>query len=349
MATSPLFTSAFWRPPSIGRKRWFVPAALALSLLVHGLFFYFSGSLHVGSLAIPAEKNRMTKPTNLKRVEIPPTAVDQPPPTPVPPPPQVVQNAPARLPEPSPQMVEKGLLGAPAPSTSMPVEGPGSVPAFTPVVPAPPAAASPYALDDRAKLDAEVAKFSLAPTAPGLPNATPSTLPPAPGNPSAVGSALPGQGKGGDPVPALSALPTPEQIGLQFRTPPPALNPNLPQPVVLTLPTDILFDFDSAQLRPGAEAVLAQALQYISKYFRADVEVDGFTDSFGKDDYNQKLSLDRAAAVQAWLRQRLAETKFSVSAKGFGATRPVVPTTGTIEQQQKNRRVEIIVRALSSS
>ncbi len=341
------FSSAFWRPPAIGGKRWFVPAALAVSLLLHGAFFYYSGTLRVGHLAIPAEKNRMTKPTQVKRVEIPPSAVDQAPPTPVPPPPQMTQSAPARLPEPSPQMVDHGLLGAPSPSTALPVEGPGSVPAFTPVVPAPPASVSPYAFDDHAKLDAEVSKFTLAPTTPGIPAATAAGLPTA-GNPSAIGASLPGQGRGGDPVPAPSALPTPEQIGLQFRTPPPTLNPNLPQPVVLTLPTDILFDFDSAQLRPGAEAVLGQALAYVAKYFRADVEVDGFTDSFGKDDYNQKLSLDRAAAVQAWFRQRLAETKFSVSAKGFGATRPVVPTTGTIEQQQKNRRVEIVVRALSS-
>ncbi|SDU23359.1 Outer membrane protein OmpA [Verrucomicrobium sp. GAS474] len=349
MATAPLFSSTFWRPPAIGRRRWVVPVALFLSLAVHGAFFYVSDSFHVGRLAIPAEKGRMTQPTQVKRVEIPPTAIDQPPPTPVPPPPQVVQNAPSRLPEPSPQMVDHGLLGAPSPSTSLPLEGPGSLPAFTPVVPAPPASVSPYALDDHAKLDAEISKFTLAPTTPGVPATVPAATLPAPGNPTAIGSSLPGQGRGGDPVPAPSALPSPEQIGLQFRTPPPTLNPNLPQPVVLTLPTDILFDFDSAQLRPGAEAVLGQALKYIGKYLRADVEVDGFTDSFGKDDYNQKLSLDRASAVQMWLRQRLPEAKFGVSAKGYGATRPVVPTTGTIEQQQKNRRVEIIVRALSST
>lgn len=326
----------------MSRRRNFIAAALVFSLGLHlGLLWWFN-DIHVGTFAIPALKKHFVQPTRLKRVEIPPMAPDQAPPTPVAPPPQAQQTAPARLPE-ATQAMPQSLPGAPP--VSAPDQVPGSPAAFAPVVPAPPASTSPYSLNDRAKIDAEIAKLAVGPSAAGLPALIPST-PTLPGATMALGNDVAGQqGKG--TTPNTSALPTLDQVTAQFRLPPPTLNPNLPQPVVLTLPTDILFDFDSAQLRPGAENVLQQALAYIHKYPRADVEVDGHTDSFGAADYNQKLSLGRASSVRDWLRQDLPVADFSIVAKGLGSTRPVVPQTGTIVEQQKNRRVEIVLRAIA--
>ncbi len=326
----------------MSRRRQFIAAALVLSLGLHlGLLWWFN-DIHVGTFAIPALKKHFVQPTRLKRIEIPPLAPDQVAPVSVVPPPQAQQAAPSRLPE-AIQSVPQSLPGAPP--VSAPDRVPGSPAAFAPVVPAPPASTSPYSLNDKAKIDAEIARLAVGPSAAGLPALTPST-PTLPGASLTMGNEVAGQdGKG--TTPNTSALPSLDQVTAQFRMPPPTLNPNLPQPVVLTLPTDILFDFDSAQLRPGAENVLQQALAYIRKYPRADVEVDGHTDSFGAVAYNQKLSLDRATAVGEWLRRDLASPDFSVTAKGFGATRPVVPQSGTIAEQQKNRRVEIVLRAIA--
>jgi outer membrane protein OmpA-like peptidoglycan-associated protein len=69
--------------------------------------------------------------------------------------------------------------------------------------------------------------------------------------------------------------------------------------------------------------------------------VEGHTDSTGSDEFNQKLSEQRADTTKSYLiEQGLAEG--SVSAKGFGKTMPVADNS-TAEGRQKNRRVEIIV------
>lgn len=114
----------------------------------------------------------------------------------------------------------------------------------------------------------------------------------------------------------------------------------------IELPADILFDFDKAKIRPAAEIALKQAAEIIRKGARGAVRIEGHTDGKGSPSYNQKLSEQRAAAVQQWLTTREGlRAKFAV--KGFGATKPVAPNAGPDgsddpEGRQKNRRVEIV-------
>jgi len=326
----------------LSSRRFLVTAAVTLSLALHLLLLYLFTDIRVGGFAIPADHGSMAPPLHLKRVEIPAATLEQAPPVPVTPPPQGTEEPPTRLPEAT--QITSGLAGAP-PQIDAPTAIPGSAAAFEPVVPAPPTAASPYSLNDRAKISAEIAKLAIGPVTPGLAGPSPS-LPSAPGASLDAGNVVAGQNGTGD-LPTASVLPSISQVRAQFLTPPPTLNPNLPQPVVLALPTDILFDFDSSQLRPGAGPTLGQARDYIAKYIRADVEVDGHTDSFGAEDYNQKLSLARAQTVQVWLQQNLPGADFTIQAKGFGDTRPVVSTKGTVAEQQPNRRVEIVLRAIA--
>ena len=321
-------------------RRHLILTAVLLSLLVHSLVLFWFRGVHVGLFAIPAERHHFPQPLHLKRVEIPlePASAQALPSLA----PLLPQTVPPRLPE-AVHVSPQTLAGAPP--AALPERLPGSAPSQAPVIPAPPVAASPYSPDDRAKIDAEISKFAIGPATPGLPNLAAPSVPSEQGTSPVLGTTS-GQGGTGTTPDSSSALPTLDQVTAQFRTPPPTLNPNLPQPVVLVLPTDILFDFDSAQLRPGADAVLEQALAYIGKYPRADIEIDGHTDSFGTADYNRKLSLDRAAAVQTWLRPQLAAEAFSIETKGLGFARPVVSTKGSIAAQQKNRRVELILRAI---
>ena len=67
------------------------------------------------------------------------------------------------------------------------------------------------------------------------------------------------------------------------------------------------------------------------------------------DDYNQKLSERRAAAVRDWLVKPGDVAPARLSAKGFGPAKPVAPNakpdgSDDPEGRQKNRRVEIRVR-----
>jgi len=71
------------------------------------------------------------------------------------------------------------------------------------------------------------------------------------------------------------------------------------------------------------------------------LQIDGHTDSVGSDAMNQQLSERRADSVRDFLiAQGVAGS--SVTAQGFGKTRPVA-SNDTVEGRQKNRRVELVV------
>jgi outer membrane protein OmpA-like peptidoglycan-associated protein len=111
--------------------------------------------------------------------------------------------------------------------------------------------------------------------------------------------------------------------------------------VTIRLPGSVLFDFDSAQIRPDAERTLAEVAEVIKGYPRRPVRIEGHTDSVASDDYNQKLSDRRAASVRAWLVARGLEGT-RLATRGFGETRPVADNA-TAEGRQRNRRVEVII------
>jgi len=142
-----------------------------------------------------------------------------------------------------------------------------------------------------------------------------------------------------------SHLPGFADLASGFRTGSPNLS-NLPDPVLLRLPSDVLFDFDSANLKPQADPLLSQAIGLITKYPSAEVQIDGYSDSFGKPDYNLTLSEQRAQAVQAWLQGRIQQAAYKFRSQGHGSSDYVVGAGGSIDQQQPNRRVEILIQAL---
>lgn len=114
----------------------------------------------------------------------------------------------------------------------------------------------------------------------------------------------------------------------------------------LTLPEDILFNFDSDELREDAD----QAIEKLVKVLDAsdgDVEIVGHTDSKGEDDYNQGLSVERAESVlDALADSGIEESRMDTV--GEGADRPVAQNTNSDgsdnpEGREKNRRVEVTI------
>src|ERR1700722_14670267 len=96
--------------------------------------------------------------------------------------------------------------------------------------------------------------------------------------------------------------------GVPLRFPSDALNfpSNLMQSetsttIEVTLPADVLFDFDKAEIRPDAAKTLHEVGQLVSAKAHGPVAVQGYTDALGNDGYNQRLSERRAAAVRTWL------------------------------------------------
>jgi outer membrane protein OmpA-like peptidoglycan-associated protein len=110
----------------------------------------------------------------------------------------------------------------------------------------------------------------------------------------------------------------------------------------LSFDASLLFDFDKSAVRPQAETALAEAATRIAPYPNATIVVEGHTDNVGAAAYNQRLSQARADAVRAALLARPDLRGRTLTARGFGATRPIAPND-TDDGRQRNRRVEIVV------
>jgi outer membrane protein OmpA-like peptidoglycan-associated protein len=105
--------------------------------------------------------------------------------------------------------------------------------------------------------------------------------------------------------------------------------------------SDVLFDTGSYTLRSAAREKLAKVSGILLAYPGLKLQVEGYTDSVGSDEYNQRLSEQRARAVRDYLVAQGVSAD-AVTAAGFGKTRPVA-SNDTIEGRQQNRRVEIVV------
>ncbi len=105
--------------------------------------------------------------------------------------------------------------------------------------------------------------------------------------------------------------------------------------------SDVLFDTAKFSLRPLAREKLAKLAGIVSGHPGLRLDVEGYTDSVGGDDYNQKLSEQRGSSVRDFLvLQGMPVT--SVSSKGFGKSDPVA-SNETVQGRQQNRRVELVI------
>jgi outer membrane protein OmpA-like peptidoglycan-associated protein len=105
--------------------------------------------------------------------------------------------------------------------------------------------------------------------------------------------------------------------------------------------SDVLFKSGSYELLPGARERLAKVSGIVLAYPGLRLAVEGHTDSIGSDEYNRKLSEQRANAVRDYLIQQAIHTD-AITAAGFGKGEPVA-SNDTPEGRQQNRRVELVV------
>ena len=105
--------------------------------------------------------------------------------------------------------------------------------------------------------------------------------------------------------------------------------------------SDVLFDFNSANLKPGAREKLARVAGILQAYPGLQIAIEGHTDNVGTDEYNQRLSERRAVSVRSYLVQN-GIPESTVTALGFGERQPVAANTSASGRQQ-NRRVELVV------
>jgi outer membrane protein OmpA-like peptidoglycan-associated protein len=112
-----------------------------------------------------------------------------------------------------------------------------------------------------------------------------------------------------------------------------------------SLSADVLFDFDSSELRPGQDGIaeLEPLLQEMQADSQLSATIIGHTDSIGTEQYNIGLSERRAQTVANYLMEGgISSDRLRV--EGRGESEPVA-SNQTSEGRQQNRRVDITINA----
>lgn len=109
-----------------------------------------------------------------------------------------------------------------------------------------------------------------------------------------------------------------------------------------TFRSEVLFDFDSAVLKPGGIAELSRVARVLNRYPETLIRVEGHTDATGPEIYNQKLSQRRADAVKTALVSEGVRAE-RIETIGFGESRPVS------SDNAENRRVNIVIKPLQKA
>jgi OOP family OmpA-OmpF porin len=145
--------------------------------------------------------------------------------------------------------------------------------------------------------------------------------------------------------------------------PAPAPPPPPPPPPVIehrrvSFSADSLFSFDKSSVRPEGRAALDKFAAELAGTKYRTITVEGYTDRLGSDAYNQKLSVERADAVKAYLVDSKGIDAAKISAVGHGKSAPVTKpdecrgekrSPALIACLQPDRRVEIEVTGTQST
>src|SRR5271156_3645887 len=105
--------------------------------------------------------------------------------------------------------------------------------------------------------------------------------------------------------------------------------------------SDVLFDFNKYTLKPDAREKLAKVSGILLSYPGLTLQVEGYTDNIGSDDYNQKLSEERADSVRDYLVSQSVSDS-NITAAGYGKSDPVADNSSA-SGRAENRRVQLVV------
>lgn len=111
--------------------------------------------------------------------------------------------------------------------------------------------------------------------------------------------------------------------------------------LLVTLPSDALFQPEGQGLTPSADPILASIANDLRAYPGAAIQVSAHTDGQQEAPRDRALTFEQAKAVQRVLERELGDD-YTWVVIGYGATRPLVENTTSINRQ-RNRRVEIAI------
>lgn len=107
----------------------------------------------------------------------------------------------------------------------------------------------------------------------------------------------------------------------------------------VSIPANVLFDFDSSTLKPAGQSAISEARDRLAIEDQQILLVEGHTCDLGSEGYNRKLSLRRAESVAGFLVAGLGLEAERIVVRGRGEERPVAPDDGD-DHRYLNRRVD---------
>jgi outer membrane protein OmpA-like peptidoglycan-associated protein len=111
--------------------------------------------------------------------------------------------------------------------------------------------------------------------------------------------------------------------------------------VIVTLPGNIYFNFNKADVKPAMQMQLTKIAKALAAVPNQNLLIEGHTDSIGSNEYNLSLSESRAQSVQKILLDGgIAAERMEI--KGYGESKPIADNA-TPSGQAQNRRVEIVL------
>jgi outer membrane protein OmpA-like peptidoglycan-associated protein len=113
--------------------------------------------------------------------------------------------------------------------------------------------------------------------------------------------------------------------------------------IKITFESGFMFAHDSDEITSDTRGNLAKLATTLKKYDDTNILIEGHTDATGTDEYNKKLSEERADAVKDFLKAEGVASK-RIADIGYGESQPIADNQ-TTDGRQKNRRVEVAIFA----
>ena len=125
------------------------------------------------------------------------------------------------------------------------------------------------------------------------------------------------------------------------KPPPPGPKPTAERKIPVL--SHVLFDFDKSDLKPEGKAEADKVVEWMKKYEKDTVIIEGHTCNIGTEEYNMGLGQHRADAVMKYLvGAGVAEGR--VTTVSYGESRPVSPeSNATPASRKQNRRAVFVI------
>lgn len=112
---------------------------------------------------------------------------------------------------------------------------------------------------------------------------------------------------------------------------------------------NLLYDYNKSEISKDGAEVLDKVVRFLKDYPEVEIEIGSHTDARGNDEYNQKLSSDRAQAALNYIVSQGIDSS-RITAKGYGESQLLNKCKNNIEcpeeEHQQNRRTEVKVTGI---